>query len=343
MTYQLRSVTRPRTLLAMDPAFTSRLFDEDLRARLAEVADVVPDVIADDFGRPEVVAALAEAEVLLTFWGVPVIDDEVLAAAPKLRAVVHAAGSVKHFTTPACWERGLTMSTAAGANSLPVAEYTVAMILLAGKRILEMNREYTSRRIAPSMIHGLYQQAGNYRRTIGLVGASRVGRRVIELLRPYDLDLLVHDPHLSLEEASTLGVRLLPLDALCAEVDILTIHAPELNETRHLIDRRHLALLPDGATLINTARGSLVDQAALIDELATGRLNAVVDVTDPEILPADSPLFGLPNVLLTPHVAGSLGNELRRLAAFAIEELRRYAAGTPFADPVFPQRLDRTA
>ena len=327
----------------MDPAFAPRLLDDRIRARLAEVADLVPGIVADDFARPEVAEALAETEVLFTFWGCPVLDERVLAAAPRLRAVIHAAGSVKWFATDACWDRGIVFSSAAVANCQPVAEYTVAMVLLSNKRVLDMQREFRLLRDHPSAYHHRYPRAGNYRRTVGLVGASRVGRRVIELLRPYELEIVVHDPYLGDAEAAVLGVRRTGLDELCSLSDVVSVHAPELPETRHMIDARLLGLMRDGATLINTARGSLVDQDALVEELVTGRLHAVVDVTEPAHLPADSPLYNLPNVLLTPHIAGSVGNELHRMADSAVDELTRYAEGLPLAHPVLREQLDRTA
>jgi phosphoglycerate dehydrogenase-like enzyme len=145
------------------------------------------------------------------------------------------------------------------------------------------------------------------------------------------------------DEAAALGVRLVELDVLALSSDVVTIHAPELSQTRHLFDGDRLALLPDGATLVNTARGSIVDTVALTKELVSGRLNAVLDVTDPDFLPAGSPLYDLPNVLLTPHIAGSLGNELARMAHAAMDELERFACGDPFADPVQPDALTRSA
>lgn len=337
------SVRRPRTLLAMAPELLPRLLDGATARRLHEVAALDPHCVADDFGRPEVAAALAGAEVLLTFWGAPPVDARALAAAPRLKAVVHAAGSVKHLVTDACWERGITVSSAALANSLPVAEYTVAMVLLSNKRVLELREEYRSVRGRHHDWHLRYGHAGNYRRTVGIVGASRIGSRVIELLRPYDLRLLVYDPYLSERQAQRLGARAVGLDELCASSDVVSLHAPALPETRAMIDGRRLALMRDGATLINTARGSLVDGAALTAELAAGRLRAVIDVTEPEVLPADSPLYDLPNVLLTPHIAGSLGNELHRMADSAVEEIARYAAGLPFVHGVRREDLDRTA
>lgn len=182
-----------------------------------------------------------------------------------------------------------------------------------------------------------------YRRTVGVVGCSRVGRRVIELLRQLDVTVLVHDPYLPESELRALGAIPTGLDQLVAAGDVVSLHAPATEETRHLMDRRRLALLRDGATLINTARGSLVDTEALIAELRTGRIDAVLDVTEPDPLPADSPLFDLPNVTLTPHVAGSLGSELRRMGAFAVAEVERYAAGRPLAGLVHPEQLASSA
>jgi phosphoglycerate dehydrogenase-like enzyme len=124
---------------------------------------------------------------------------------------------------------------------------------------------------------------------------------------------------------------------------VVSVHAPELPATHHLISRDRLAMMRTGATLINTSRGSLVDQQALTDELVRGRLSAVLDVTVPEVLPADSPLYDLPNVLLTPHIAGSLGNELHRMAAAAADELERYVSGLPFAHPVTAEEWERSA
>lgn len=333
---------RPRTVLAMEPSVRDALFDQESLARLVTVADTDPSLVVHDFGDPAAAGVLAEAEVLLTGWGCPPLTAEVLDRLPRLRTVIHAAGSVKHHITDACWERNLTVASAAGANALPVAEYTVAAILFAGKRILAAQREYRHRRARTNALD-VIGTGGNYGRTVGVVGASRIGRRVVELLRPFDLRVLLYDPYLDEAGAAELGARAVSLDELASSSHVVTVHAPELPETRDLFDRRRLALLPDGATLINTARGSLVNTAALTDELVSGRLHAVLDVTEPEVLPADSPLYDLPNVLLTPHIAGSLGNELARVTHAALDELERYGHHLPYADPVRGETLTRTA
>ncbi|GGU35238.1 hydroxyacid dehydrogenase [Streptomyces lavendofoliae] len=339
-----RPAQRPALLLAMGPGIAGRLLTDAHRARLTDLTRTDPHLVAHDLAAPTplVASALARAEVLFTCWGATPLTAPVLDRAPRLRAVVHAAGSVKHHVTDACWERGIAVASAAAANALPVAEYTLAAILLAGKRVLHAARRYAELRAEHDWLREL-ADSGNHRRTVGIVGASRIGRRVIELLRPFDVTVLLYDPYVTPADASALGAVPAALDELCARADIVSVHAPQLPSTRHMIGAPQLALMPDGGTLINTSRGSLVDEAALLPHLTTGRLNAVLDVTDPELPPPDSPLYTLPNVLLTPHIAGSLGNELHRMADQALDEVERYVKGAPFADPVRPTELNRSA
>ncbi|MFI9233720.1 hydroxyacid dehydrogenase [Streptomyces rimosus] len=339
-----QELSRPALLLAMEPGLAGRLLTDHHRTRLAALTRTDPGLVAHDLATPTpaVAAALADAEVLLISWGAPRLTAAVLDRAPRLRAVVHAGGSVKPYVGKACWERGITVASAAEANARPVAEYTLAAILFANKRVLHTAHRYRALR-APHNWHPDLEGAGNHQRTVGVIGASRIGRRVIELLRPFDLAVLLHDPYVDETEAARLGVTLAPLDDLCAASDVVTVHAPALPTTHHLIGVRQLALMPDGATLINTARGALVDESALLPELVSGRLNAVLDVTDPPVPPPDSPLYDLPNVLLTPHIAGSLGGELHRMADQVLDEIERYTKGLPFADPVRPEELDRSA
>ncbi|MEW2403303.1 hydroxyacid dehydrogenase [Streptomyces sp. NPDC046862] len=319
-----------------------QVLDTDVRARLAALTDIDPHLVLDDLTTPAAHRALADAELLITGWGCPPVDTATLDAAPRLRAVVHTAGTVRHHITPACWERGLAVSSAAAANAVPVAEYTLAMILLANKRVLDTARLYRleRRRIDWNERH---PEAGNYRRTVGILSASIIGRRVIDLLRPHDLTVLLHDPYVTDTEARELGARPVSLPELFTASDILSVHTPLLPETRGLVSRELLARLRTGGTLINTARGAVVDQGALTAEVVSGRLNAILDVTEPEVLPVDSPLWECPNVLVTPHIAGSKGGELRRLADLALAEVEAYALGRPFAHPVRPEHLARLA
>lgn len=334
---------RPTVVLAMAPALTPDLFTPALRARLAGVAQVLDPAPLERFDDERAARLLPAADLLLSGWGCPRIDAAVLARAPRLRAIVHAAGTVKGHVDEEAWARGIRVSSAAAANAVPVAEYTVAAILLASKRAFRLQRLYRDVRGFRLWPREVPAPLGSLGRTVGIVGASRIGRLVLDWLRPFDFTRLVADPFLAEGEARALGAEPVELDALLARADVVSLHAPLLPETRGLIDRRRLALLRDGAVLVNTARGALVDPAALADELASGRIDAVLDVTEPEILPADSPLYELPNVFLTPHVAGAMGAETQRLAALAIDEVERFARGEPLAHEVRREDLARVA
>ncbi|WP_306936891.1 hydroxyacid dehydrogenase [Streptomyces phaeochromogenes] len=332
---------RPAALFAMTAENVPKIFPPDVLARLGNAVEIDPTLTAGNFTDPRVRDALADTEILITGWGCPHIDEAVLDAAPKLRAILHAAGSVKGLTSPAVWERGITVSSAAGANALPVAEYTLAMILLAGKDLFAQRDRLRAQRAFP---YGeIMPGVGNFGRRVGVVGASRIGRRLIELLRPFDLRVTLADPYVDAAQAAALGVPLLPLDDLLRTSDIVTVHAPQTPETHHLIGRRELALMPKGSVLVNTARGSLLDHDALVEELRANRLSAILDVTDPEPLPADSPLFDLPNAFITPHLAGSQGNEVARLGLAVTEEAERLLSGRELAHAIDHAVLERTA
>ncbi|MGW7259030.1 hydroxyacid dehydrogenase [Streptomyces sp. NPDC054834] len=332
---------RPQALFAMSDQNVPHIFPPEVLARLCEYVEIDPTLVARDFTDPRIRETLARTEVLITGWGCPRLDAAALDAAPRLRAVLHAAGSVKGFTTEEVWRRGIAVSSAAAANALPVAEYTLAMILLAGKDVFGYRDQLRTRRAFPygDILPGI----GNYGRRVGVVGASRIGRRLIELLRPYDLRVSLADPYVDEAEAARLGVPLVTLDELLRTSDIVTVHAPQTPETRHLVGARELALMPTGSVLINTARGSLVDHDALVTELRAGRLSAVLDVTDPEPLPADSPLFDLPNAFVTPHLAGSQGNEVARLGQTVVDEAERLVSGSRLAYAIDHTVLERAA
>ncbi|ONK10524.1 hydroxyacid dehydrogenase [Streptomyces sp. MP131-18] len=333
--------TAPTALFALDGSNLPFLFPADVAAALAVLVDIDQDHAVTDFADAGVRPRLPDVEILITGWGCPLITPSVLDTLPRLRAILHTGGTVKKLLTPEVWERGIAVSTAAAANALPVAEYTLGMILLLGKDVFAAREDFrTSRTFAPQAPGA---DIGNAGRRVGIIGASRTGRRVIELLRPFDFDVLLHDPYVGAAEAEALGVRAASLEELLAASSLVSVHAPATAETHHLLDAARLALLPDGAALINTARGSLVDTDALVKELVTGRIRAVLDVTEPEPLPADSALYRLPNVFLTPHIAGSMGNELRRLGLTAVREVERLLAGRPLAHRVEHAQLARTA
>jgi phosphoglycerate dehydrogenase-like enzyme len=334
---------KPNLVFAMNPGVTPDLITPELRERLSSSCTLLNREPLHDYETAEARLLLAQADILFTGWGAARVDAAVLAIATRLRLIAHAGSAVKPVAAPEVWQSGIAVTAAAMANAKPVAEYALAMVLLANKRTFPVRERFRTERklwqpqwLAPG-------EPGNYGAVVGIVGASRIGRRLLALLKPFDLIVLVCDPFLAEEEAHALGVEKTKLADLMARSDVVSLHAPSLPETTGMIGRAELAAMRDGATLINTARGALVDHAALTAELVSGRLAAVLDVTEPEPLPPNSPLFDLPNVVLTPHIAGAAGYETRRMAELLAEEIERFVAGEPLLHAVTAEMLARVA
>jgi phosphoglycerate dehydrogenase-like enzyme len=269
---------------------------------------------------------LAQVEAIFSGWGMTMMDERFLAAASHLRVVFYGAGSIRSLVTPAFWLRGIQITSAYEANAVPVAEYVLAVILFSLKqgwhamRIVRELRSYPTRGRVP----------GAYGSTVGLVSLGMVGRRVVQLLKGFDLHVLAYDPFVSTEDAAALGVELCSLDDLFRCADVVSLHTPWLPETVGMITGAHLASMKPYTTFINTARGAVVREDEMIEVLqARPDLCAVLDVTYPEPPTPESLLYVLPNVVLTPHIAGAMGAECRRLGRSMVDELRRYLAGEP--------------
>lgn len=321
---------RPRGALLMDPATLPLIVGPGIAARLESLLTI--DTSRVDSLDDLVSIGSGDLDVLITGWGAPRLDEHVLDRLPSLRAIVHWGGAVD-FIDPSAWSRGIRITSAGWANAIPVAEYTIALITLAAKDAFWAARTYSAEQREIQREIEL-PHVGLYRRTIGIVGASQIGARVAERLRSFDVEVLLYDPTCTEERASGLGATLVPeLTELAARSAILSLHAPALPSTTGMISRSVLAAMPDGATLVNTARGSLVEQDALVAELASGRLRAVLDVTEPDVLPPGHPLYTLPSAFVTPHLAGSAGTELARLAEAAVAEVELFLRGEP---PRFP-------
>ncbi len=338
---QTVAMARPRIVLAHWNGLD--FYGRSGMAAIEAVGQVLDPEPLGSFEDPRAEALLARADVLLAHWGCPAIDTSVVDRAPSLGLIAYTAGTVKSTVAEDVFDRDIRITSGAPANAEPVAEFTLAAILMVNKDVFfqrdAMLDPTISERRQPAT-----RPVGNWDKTIGIVGASMIGRRVIELLRPFPrLGVMLYDPHVDESEAERLGVDKVELDELCARVDVLSIHAPDIAETRHMIAAPQLAALRTGATVVNTARGALVDHDALIAQVETGRLSAVLDVTDPEPLPDDSLLRRLPNVYLTPHLAGSQGTELGRMTEYAVDEIRRWDAGEPAINEVTRDSLGRIA
>jgi len=330
---------KPQALLVMDPETFRAHYDRERLDRLRRLVALAEPAWTDALDSPAAQARLADTDVLLTSWGAPALTAERLRGAGRLRAVFHSAGSVRSLVSDEVWRRGIQVFNAADANAIPVAEYTLAAVIFAGKKApfiaadgIQAYRGWGH--------HNGYGDLSNYRRTIGVVGFSRIGRRVVGLLGTLDsAEVLVADPYADPAEVARAGATLVSLAEMLPRCEVLTLHAPALPTTHNMIGAGELARLPDHATVINTARGTLVDAAALAAECRSGRLFAILDVTEPEPLPLDHPLRDVAGVMITPHLAGSLGTEILRLTDLTLDELTRWLAAEPLRTEVTPASL----
>lgn len=282
---------------------------------------------------------LKDSEAVVTSWGSPRLDATLLAAAPKLKIIAHAAGSVRPVVSPEVWAKNIVVTSSAAAIARNVAEYAVGCLALGLRRLMANVGHVRAGRWSLDHETGRMRTIQGSR--IGVVGAGFVGRRVIELLQPFGPEIGVYDPMLTTEAAAKLGVKKMNLIALARWSHAVTLHAPEIPETNRMIDARFIAALPPNALLVNTARGKLVDEAALITRLKRGDLAAMLDVTDPEPPARTSPLHRLPNVLLTPHVAGA--GDFGYLGDYAVTEVERVLGGEPPRYPVTEAMLSKMA
>ncbi|MGH8777270.1 MAG: hydroxyacid dehydrogenase [Jiangellaceae bacterium] len=299
-------------------------YGEAERSEIARLVDVHPvPLTAETVVRsPD----LSKADIVFSGWGAPVMDEAFLASAPRVRMVFYGAGSVRSLVTDAFWDRGIRVTSAAEANAIPVSEYTLAAILLSLKHVWRLSAKVRAEHRYPALA-GI---PGAFGSTVGILSFGAIGRLVCSRLRSFDVRVIAYDPYTDPKEAARLGVELVPLDAVFRECDVVSLHTPWLRETEGLVGRALLSLMKEGATLINTARGAVVREQDLIDVLRRRPdLTAVVDVTDPEPPQPGSPLYSLPNVVLTPHIAGSQGRERLRMGRCMVQELHRYLEGEP--------------
>jgi len=330
-------MTRPVVAITIGKNHYARMFSPAAWQALHAFADVVHHDGPEPAGKAALIALLPPADACVTSWDVAQLDADVMAAAPRLKAMAHMGSSVKRFVSDAVWARDVSVTSAGLALAVDVAETTLGLMIVGMKRVWPLAQ---------------HVREGGWRETpwwparelfgkeVGIIGASNVGRHVIELLQAFAVHVLVTDPYLSAAEAALLGAQKVELDALLRRSDIVSLHAPAKPETHHLLDAERLALMKDNALLINTARGSLIDEPALVAELSRGRFFAFLDVTDPEPPAADSPLRRLDNVVVLPHIAGCIEN-CGRMGELAVEELRRFFAGEPTLYPVRPEMFSR--
>ena len=301
----------------------TRHFPPDRLERLRRIGEVTENPYDRQYTRGELKALLPEYDVVLTHWSSAQYDEELLDCAPNLKILAHCAGTVAHIASEACYDRGIRVLSANPVMATYVAEATLGMMITAMRRELpydQMMREGRWESV-------LYPNMSLLDAKVGLIGLGTVGRNLLDMLHPFACEVTVYDPYLpegaldpwphakqgTLEEA--------------LRSDVVSVHAAQTPETYHMINRETLAMMPDHALLVNTSRGSLIDEAALIPELESGRLIAALDVYEHEHVPQSERLLACKNVLLQPHRAGFPVGP--RMTDAILTDLERFARGEP--------------
>lgn len=330
---------RPTVAILIGRSHYQRMLSPEAWSQLRSFATVIEHPGDNPATKTDLLAILGQADACITSWEVAQLDAEVLAAAPRLKAMAHMGSSVQRFVSEALWQRGIHVTSAAPALAEDVAITTLGLIITGMKRIWPLGQLVRQ----GGWRESAYWPARELRhKQVGVIGASHVGRHLMRLLQPFAVHLLLYDPFVTIEQAAALGAEKVDLEDLLRRADIVSLHAPVKSDTFHLLNAERLALMKDQALLLNTARGALIDETALIDELRRGRFFAFLDVTEPEPPAPDSPLRQLENVVVIPHIAGCI-EDCGHMGEMAVEELRRFFAGEPPLYPIKPDMFGRIA
>jgi phosphoglycerate dehydrogenase-like enzyme len=331
---------RPPALFLLSPNALDMLYGPGERADLDTLLDfVAPPQSAES------VAALGKrgenVEVIVSGWGMAKMTPSFLAAFPNLKIIFYAAGSVRAFVTDESWEKGVRVVSAWRVNAVPVAEYTFAQIILCLKQVWAHAQ---AARRTRSFARLPNEMAGAYGSTVGLISLGEIGQHVARRLQTLDVKVIAYDPFFPEEKAAALGVELVSLEDVFAQADVVSCHLPLQPSTTGLLRAGHFTAMRPGASFINTARGAVVREEEMIAVLQSRPdLFAVLDVTHPEPPVAGSPLYDLPNVLLTPHVAGSVNNECRRMGRHMVNQTKRYLNGHTLEGEISRELVARMA
>ncbi|MCX7030406.1 MAG: hydroxyacid dehydrogenase [Spirochaetes bacterium] len=303
---------------------TEQIFTPRVMEALKDLADVACNDGPGQFDEGRLAETIGGFEGCITGWRSPRFSEAVMARADRLKIVLHAAGTVKPYVSPALLTSGVLVTSANEAMARVTAEATLALILSANWKVKEWNAamgngSWKTRDATVPGLQGL---------TAGLVGFGAVTRHLLGLLAPFRLErILVHSSHLREEDAGHYNVRLAGLDDLIASSDVVSLHTSLTPRTRGLMDDRRLSLIRDDALFVNTGRGELVDEEALIRHLRTGRFRAALDVYAEEPLPPSSPLRSLPNVTCLPHLGAATAYCREAMGWDVVENLAEHLQG----------------
>lgn len=326
-------------VLLMKDSLRKTIFDAKTLKRLEDFGNVYINDCDQDPDSDRVKRLIKDAHIIITSWGCPTLDKYILDSAPNVELVAHAAGTVKGIVSDSLWDRGIRVTGSAKAIGIGVAETALGFTIASLKNMwrLSKNTREGEWALGKEDVREVYDV------NIGVIGAGRAGRHYIELIKNFDVNILLYDPTIDDNTANKMGVKKVELEKIFKESDVLSIHAPSIPETDHMVNANTLAMMKDDAIIINTARGSIIDEDALIIELKKGRLFACIDVTDPEPPSKDHPFRTLPNVILTPHIAGAVNNGLYRIGNYVAEEIALYEAGEDMDGEILREELESLA
>ena len=327
-----------KTAFIMDPATRNMVINEKAINYFRSLGEV--SFNESSAAKENVIKVIENADIAVTSWGNTAIDEEILSHCPNLKFVAHAAGSVKPVVSDALWEKGTRVLSSACPLGEGVAETALGFTISASKNFYALNRSVKN--------GGWAEGKENIRELfdikIGVVGCGWAGKHYIKLLQSFYVDVYCYDPFVDKDTMRALGAEKCELEELLAKCDVVSIHAPSIPSTYHMINKDTLALMKKDAVLINTARGTIIDEAALYEHMAAGNLKyACIDVFDPEPPAADNPLLTLENVIVTPHLAGLANNGLKRIGTFVCEETAHFLAGEPVRGEVTREMLAKMA
>lgn len=288
-------------------------------------------------------AAFADVDYLFSTWGMPAMTEaEIRAAFPKVKCLFYSAGTVQAFARPFL-NCGIRVFSAWAANAVPVAEYTLAQIILANTGYFHTSVP-ASQGDAMGSRYIRDQFPGNYGVNVGIIGVGMIGGLVIEMLKNYKLNVLAYSPSLTEEKAARMGVKRATIDEIFATCQVVSNHLANLPQTVGILKKEHFASMLPYATFLNTGRGAQVVEADLIEVLQQRPdLMAVLDVTDPEPPLEGSAFYELPNCILTPHIAGSMGLEVHRMSEYMVTQFNNVVQGLPTQYEVDHKLLERMA
>ena len=317
----------------------THVYPESRIHRLKALADVHPVIVGKE-NLDDQLPELSEVEYIFSTWGMPRLRSAQIKQMSALKMVLYGAGTVKYFAEPLL-QQGIRVVSAWAANGIPVAEFTVAQMTLASKGYFGLTRRLMSEGASawkPT------KAQGNYEVELSILGAGMVGREVIRRLSYHNANILVFDPFLSEADAKKMGVTLVGLSEAFERGYVVSNHLANVPETENMLRREHFLSMSTGSTFINTGRGMTVDEAGMIEALKTREdITALLDVTRQEPAAEDSPLYQLNNVWLSPHIAGSIGREVVRMADFVLDEFERELKGEPLLYEVTLEQLPTMA